>query len=139
MIRRPPRSTRTDTLFPDTTLFRSLHRPGLRDGDLGRSLGHLERRAGAGAGDRTGGEFFLAVGPGEVAAQRDDAAGPSGAVHDPGDPDTDVLEGIGDGRCGAEDGGTAGPAGRLRYDVRSEEPTSELPSLMRHSYDVFCL
>src|SRR3546814_20470429 len=27
MIRRPPRSTRTDTLFPDTTLFRSLFRP----------------------------------------------------------------------------------------------------------------
>src|SRR3546814_1242442 len=26
MIRRPPRSTRTDTLFPYTTLFRSLHR-----------------------------------------------------------------------------------------------------------------
>src|SRR3546814_18207611 len=25
MIRRPPRSTRTDTLFPDTTLFRSHH------------------------------------------------------------------------------------------------------------------
>src|SRR3546814_11959530 len=30
MIRRPPRSTRTDTLFPYTTLFRS-HRIGLRD------------------------------------------------------------------------------------------------------------
>src|SRR3546814_11159163 len=30
MIRRPPRSTRTDTLFPYTTLFRSLA-PGLRD------------------------------------------------------------------------------------------------------------
>src|SRR3546814_17987763 len=33
MIRRPPRSTRTDTLFPDTTLFRSetdlLHGPGI--------------------------------------------------------------------------------------------------------------
>src|SRR3546814_21104596 len=28
MIRRPPRSTRTDTLFPYTTLFRSLGRPG---------------------------------------------------------------------------------------------------------------
>src|SRR3546814_19043332 len=28
MIRRPPRSTRTDTLFPDTTLFRSHGRPG---------------------------------------------------------------------------------------------------------------
>src|SRR3546814_18636306 len=27
MIRRPPRSTRTDTLFPYTTLFRSLPRP----------------------------------------------------------------------------------------------------------------
>src|SRR3546814_14168449 len=27
MIRRPPRSTRTDTLFPYTTLFRSQHRP----------------------------------------------------------------------------------------------------------------
>src|SRR3546814_14938224 len=29
-IRRPPRSTRTDTLFPDTTLFRSTHVPGCR-------------------------------------------------------------------------------------------------------------
>src|SRR3546814_19335424 len=28
MLRRPPRSTRTDTLFPYTTLFRSLTRPG---------------------------------------------------------------------------------------------------------------
>src|SRR3546814_20953921 len=27
MIRRPPRSTRTDTLFPSTTLFRAAHRP----------------------------------------------------------------------------------------------------------------
>src|SRR3546814_20979697 len=48
MIRRPPRSTRTDTLFPYTTLFRShVHRP-LRDGveielpTLQRGL--LERR-----------------------------------------------------------------------------------------------
>src|SRR3546814_12809753 len=30
MIRRPPRSTRTDTLFPYTTLFRSLGRPARR-------------------------------------------------------------------------------------------------------------
>src|SRR3546814_6274480 len=30
MIRRPPRSTRTDTLFPYTTLFRSAERPSLR-------------------------------------------------------------------------------------------------------------
>src|SRR3546814_13449737 len=37
MIRRPPRSTRTDTLFPDTTLFRSIadrdHQPQRRVGD----------------------------------------------------------------------------------------------------------
>src|SRR3546814_1186194 len=30
MIRRPPRSTRTDTLFPYTTLFRSVRKPGAR-------------------------------------------------------------------------------------------------------------
>src|SRR3546814_1651985 len=30
MIRRPPRSTRTDTLFPYTTLFRSIDQPGRR-------------------------------------------------------------------------------------------------------------
>src|SRR3546814_19297255 len=29
MIRRPPKSTRTDTLFPDTTRFRAVHQPGL--------------------------------------------------------------------------------------------------------------
>src|SRR3546814_5421535 len=32
MIRRPPRSTRTDTLFPYTTLFRSPRRPDRRSG-----------------------------------------------------------------------------------------------------------
>src|SRR3546814_4736160 len=36
MIRRPPRSTRTDTLFPYTTLFRS-RRPGRRGRGAGRS------------------------------------------------------------------------------------------------------
>src|SRR3546814_15851399 len=34
MIRRPPRSTRTDTLFPYTTLFRSDHRPVLAGVDV---------------------------------------------------------------------------------------------------------
>src|SRR3546814_9585020 len=55
MIRRPPRSTRTDTLFPYTTLFRSLHprdrwlhRPGRRDhAAQGRQPG-ADRRAGQG-------------------------------------------------------------------------------------------
>src|SRR3546814_20178753 len=43
MIRRPPRSTRTDTLFPYTTLFRSRHRRALdgrrRGGGRGRGAG----------------------------------------------------------------------------------------------------
>src|SRR3546814_17030416 len=42
MIRRPPRSTRTDTLFPYTTLFRSKGRLG--DEDIAGN--RLERRAG---------------------------------------------------------------------------------------------
>src|SRR3546814_7517786 len=82
MIRRPPRSTRTDTRFPYTTLFRSL---------LG--LSHL---------------------------------GPAG-----------VATGLSDlGRC---------PPGPCRYKAgmhqpeRSAEHTSELQSLMRNSYAVFCL
>src|SRR3546814_4724178 len=56
MIRRPPRSTRTDTLFPYTTLFRSLPREhSLCDGiDLfqrqafDRSVEDVERRGGCG-------------------------------------------------------------------------------------------
>src|SRR3546814_20205190 len=38
MIRRPPRSTRTDTLFPYTTLFRSLCQSGKRTGARGLLL-----------------------------------------------------------------------------------------------------
>src|SRR3546814_16938219 len=82
MIRRPPRSTRTDTLFPYTTLFRS-------------------RRTAPGTDPRMG---KRAAGPGSSAAERqllDQAS--------PGLPD------------------------------RSEEHTSELQSLMRISYAVFCL
>src|SRR3546814_2333676 len=79
MIRRPPRSTRTDTLFPYTTLFRSLRldrvgQEGLHRPDLGGRI-HAQ-----------------------LARQRDRQA---------------------------------------RY--RSEEHTSELQSLMRSSYAVFCL
>src|SRR3546814_6009145 len=70
MIRRPPRSTRTDTLFPYTTLFRSADPAGLAPGD-GRPEG-----------------------------------------------DSPVVR---------------------RITLRSEEHTSELQSLMRISYAVFCL
>src|SRR3546814_21025088 len=56
MIRRPPRSTRTDTLFPYPTLFRSsVGEEGLDLGTQGRLVG-LDRQqvVGAGIGDRGG-------------------------------------------------------------------------------------
>src|SRR3546814_4250320 len=96
MIRRPPRSTRTDTLFPYTTLFRS-GRPALA-GDLDemRALqGTLAEQYAVVRQDR----HWHAPDAGEAANQ-------GGAVE------------------------------RLE---RSEEHTSELQSLMRISYAVFCL
>src|SRR3546814_4449820 len=66
MIRRPPRSTRTDTLFPYTPLFRSLRRAGprhaaLTEHDAGKVARQIEfrgtrtrRRAGGAAGDDRG-------------------------------------------------------------------------------------
>src|SRR3546814_2988370 len=89
MIRRPPRSTRTDTLFPYTTLFRS--REGERCPEQGSRRARRTRPASAGCrggllNDRLRVELF--------------------------------------GRQAGE---------------RSEEHTSELQSLMRISYAVFCL
>src|SRR3546814_10035858 len=86
MIRRPPRSTRTDTLFPYTTLF--------------RSLGRFGQKSGKG----------IYVYPDGRTAQ----------------PDPEITRLIED--YSAEIG--------LQ---RSEEHTSELQSLMRISYAVFCL
>src|SRR3546814_5157697 len=74
MIRRPPRSTLTDTLFPYTTLFRSQCRDRRRKMDAARQGRRRDQRAAPG-----------------------------------------------------------------RYEDRSEEHTSELQSLMRISYAVFCL
>src|SRR3546814_3310460 len=85
MIRRPPRSTRTDTLFPYTTLCRSPLRPRQRRGEYSDRRGRrADRRPRRGT--------------------RGDAA-------------------------------ARAPADRRR----SEEHTSELQSLMRISYAVFCL
>src|SRR3546814_1243028 len=86
MIRRPPRSTRTDTLFPYTTLFRSLRQLG-KDQSETRLLLDIRLRANRPGGEQAG-----------ICA---------------GDP-----------RC---------------QRIRSEEHTSELQSLMRISYAVFCL
>src|SRR3546814_14988866 len=44
MIRRPPRSTRTDTLFPYTTLFRSDHRGKVERGDADADTDRLAHR-----------------------------------------------------------------------------------------------
>src|SRR3546814_4397713 len=87
MIRRPPRSTRTDTLFPYTTLFRSDR--------FGRSY-KLLKFLGAGEGNRT-----LVVSLGSFCSTIE--LHPRAAKN------------------------------------RSEEHTSELQSLMRNSYAVFCL
>src|SRR3546814_4944765 len=88
MIRRPPRSTRTDTLFPYTTLFRS-----------GRSGGRSGKHS-----------------------QSDPESVRSGAMTRPADALTLPSELV-----------------VLGIETRSEEHTSELQSLMRISYAVFCL
>src|SRR3546814_5684874 len=85
MIRRPPRSTRTDTLFPYTTLFRSLR---------GHQVLDLELLLG-GKGEQLVGRLLRLQAPHRAL--------------------------------------------RGRHQCRSEEHTSELQSLMRISYAVFCL
>src|SRR3546814_12226129 len=89
MIRRPPRSTRTDTLFPYTTLFRSVPPAG-----LAATLARLAP-----------GELVLA----DRLLERPEAFEAFAALKERLTP------------------------------LRSEEHTSELQSLMRISYAVFCL
>src|SRR3546814_4104092 len=110
MIRRPPRSTRTDTLFPYTTLFRSDGGP-----DFGQFVGR----------DAIGRHDIDAVAErakqdAAVAEEGDEARGDRGEIAAVGRRDVER----GDGAEAAK---------------RSEEHTSELQSLMRTSYAVFCL
>src|SRR3546814_1324496 len=91
MIRRPPRSTRTDTLLPYTTLFRSADRD-----PRGAALRQADRLARSAAGRARPARGLAHRQPEEEGTRRD-------------------------GRG------------------RSEEHTSELQSLMRISYAVFCL
>src|SRR3546814_3106034 len=103
MIRRPPRSTRTDTLFPYTTLFRSVSAFSVSS----------ERRM---APDHSA--------PGvNAAAQSVQKASTSAMASAAGSF----------GGSGWKDGV------QLNTKPRSEEHTSELQSLMRISYAVFCL
>src|SRR3546814_7417555 len=114
MIRRPPRSTRTDTLFPYTTLFRSPV-----DGYRSVSTGGRWPR------ERTPEH----PGPSELCCRRD------------------VVIGVVDGevRLAAviapvvDEDRELGPSDLHGRGDRSEEHTSELQSLMRISYAVFCL
>src|SRR3546814_2243446 len=121
MIRRPPRSTRTDTLFPYTTLFRSVE-PAHLGADVERGLGRVEFEGGAGHAGAAG---DLAAG--DQRAEVPDAIGELHRQHRAGQRvEQHVARGV---------------VGLLRIDlrVRSEEHTSELQSLMRISYAVFCL
>src|SRR3546814_2290146 len=102
MIRRPPRPTRTDTLFPYTTLFRSPQLEELRR-EPARAARPPHRRRRDAAGGRRLPRLLHAPGRQPVHQFRRD--GPVGGY----------------------------PA------ARSEEHTSELQSLMRISYAVFCL
>src|SRR3546814_8461560 len=103
MRRRPPRSTRTDTLFPYTTLFRST----IGDDGVGSDERPLEHLVG-------------------VPAQQGAVLQRSGLA----------LRGVDDdrGRLATAHLRDGAPLG-----ARSEEHTSELQSLMRISYAVFCL
>src|SRR3546814_4644400 len=104
MIRRPPRSTRTDTLFPYTTLFRSCTTFPLRGASVccevipgvdRRSAGHID------------------LYPDGICCIRANAKQRAAGIGQ--DPKATIGTG------------------------RSEEHTSELQSLMRISYAVFCL
>src|SRR3546814_1099094 len=115
MRRRPPRSTRTDTLFPYTTLFRSL-RPVHRAGADGNRLRPLQER------QQRGGDLI------------DRPLHPH--LPDPPQHRLHVLP----ARAGERQPRHGVPAEGLdARRQRSEEHTSELQSLMRISYAVFCL
>src|SRR3546814_1168218 len=115
MIRRPPRSTRTDTLFPYTTLFRSFafvtKRFGTRDGGglPGTGFGCRFRR---GRKTMTAGTLNRA----DIAARINQQIGLS--RHE----SATIVESILSHKSDALAGGP---------NVRSEEHTSELHSLMR--------
>src|SRR3546814_3167501 len=124
MIRRPPRSTRTDTLFPYPTLFRS--EDFARRADLHGPLAHSGQRHQRNMGMAVEHQMFP-----HLVADRHRVV-----------PDA----GVGDQRKLIEAEDRARGVERIVEDhqprgraERSEEHTSELQSLMRSSYAVFCL
>src|SRR3546814_3726480 len=124
MIRRPPRSTRTDTLFPYTTLFRSQAQDRgdpfvLVQPRVPRLLAQFDR-----AQEALG---PVAAGVERVRMRRIGILGQPQQRHQP------VGQGI------VLVAGAAQRQFARLGQQRSEEHTSELQSLMRSSYAVFCL
>src|SRR3546814_3075573 len=109
MIRRPPRSTRTDTLFPYTTLFRSTVTPTT-------------------TWRRPTTSWPSVRGPKYIGQRCRHPAIDS--CHGMGQDESQEAQAI--GQAGQQ-------VARDRQPCRSEEHTSELQSLMRISYAVFCL
>src|SRR3546814_1511200 len=117
MIRRPPRSTRTDTLFPYTTLFRSYYGNDKDGQGVNEPLRTMPTK------DRFGlvtvkGELYQIVDIGMRMLTPRELANAQGF------PPEYVIDRKPDG---------------TPLTKRSEEHTSELQSLMRISYAVFCL
>src|SRR3546814_7411506 len=118
MIRPPPRSTRTDTLFPYTTLFRSRLESAAPDTDRACHVRRLRPANGRCEKART---------------RRQRCRSPSRSAHpgsiiqrtEPSPITTHFIE--------------VRPSRPTGPRARSEEHTSELQSLMRISYAVFCL
>src|SRR3546814_2288835 len=136
MIRRPPRSTRTDTLCPYTTLCRS-HQHEITVAftrDIDRCLRRERDRRGRLAAESETPRAFL---DDMIGRRHRDIAVGAGGGHG-GDPRL-LAGGIGDDQRPARRGDAIGEIGALLRIVRSEEHTSELQSLMRSSYAVFCL
>src|SRR3546814_10252596 len=115
MIRRPPRSTRTDTLFPYTTLFRSLP-ADLSTRAVDEYLAVLDDAAFGGASQAVPGRDYAAPMAPATSLPRGSSPKPPQNGQD-----------------------QAHAADRHGLKKRSEEHTSELQSLMRISYAVFCL
>src|SRR3546814_5136539 len=123
MIRRPPSSTRTDTLCPYTTLFRST----IAISDRGRAIGRST-------------PYFIHAGLACIAiVQTDNGHAEMQQIGDDGKQRCflpAMLRRAGtEGRANLSIQRSACP----KTSGRSEEHTSELQSLMRISYAVFCL
>src|SRR3546814_9112199 len=122
MIRLPPRSTRTDTLFPYTTLFRSSAKRGLRmtttssTNPTASATSQILTSLNSGSGIDTP-NLVSSLVAAQYAVKRDQLSARSDALTTQISDAAALLSGI----------------------QRSEEHTSELQSLMRTSYAVFCL